>query len=234
MQPGRVTGPGSGVHKYDILTAVAIAGLHGSTTQQVSALRLISLITARYNWQRNELSIGQAEMARLWGVNERTAKREVKRLLAMGLLDVKRAGVRGRVASYRLDLDVLETLSRPVWGAVGPDFAERVGQTLAKPATADRKVLKVDFTQSVRPPEPVGGDDPRWQTVMRELADEQPEAFANWYHRLTLGTLADGIVEIRAPNGFVLDYVATHLAGPVTAAVERTFGTCRVNLVKCG
>ena len=101
MQPGRVTGPGSGVHKYDILTAVAIAGLHGSTTQQVSALRLISLITARYNWQRNELSIGQAEMARLWGVNERTAKREVKRLLAMGLLDVKRAGVRGRVASYR-------------------------------------------------------------------------------------------------------------------------------------
>ena len=43
-------------------------------------LRLIALITARYNWQRDELSVGQSEMARIWGVHDRTVKREVRRL----------------------------------------------------------------------------------------------------------------------------------------------------------
>ncbi|PWR04251.1 hypothetical protein DKT77_02395 [Meridianimarinicoccus roseus] len=234
MQPGRVTGPGSGVHKYDILTAVAIAGLHGSTTQQVSALRLISLITARYNWQRNELSIGQEEMARIWGVNTRTAKREVKRLVSMGLLDVKRAGVRGRVACYRLNLEALETLSRPVWSAVGPDFEERAGRLLSRVGSAEGTVLKVDFSPTQRETKEIPADtgcDSRWQDVMTRLSAENPDAYANWYKRLTLGRVTDGTVEVTAPNAFVSNYIATHLADPMAAAVRDAFGPCRVSLV---
>jgi len=234
MQPVRVTGPGSGVHKYDILTALAVAGLHGSTAQQVSALRLIALITARYNWQRNELSIGQAEMARIWGVDPRTAKREVKRLLASGLLEVVRAGVRGRVASYRLNLAVLEDRSRPVWDCVGPDFAERAGRLLAQRAAYDgsANVLRVDFAGS-RGAEAAGqGADPRWQAVLERLAADAPEDFANWYRRLHLAGCAGGAVRVGAPNAFVSSYVATHLAAPLEAAVAAAFGAgARVALV---
>lgn len=229
MQPVRMTGPGAGVHKYDILTALAIAGLHGGTVQQVSALRLIALITARYNWQRNELSIGQAEMARIWGVDPRTAKREVKRLVASGLLEVVAPGVRGRVARYRLNLAVLEERSRPVWDCVGPDFADRAGRLLAQRAGRDAagNVLRVDFA-GPRPAAPVpdaeGGADPRWQAVLDRLAVESPEDFANWYQRLSLAGCEGEAVCLRAPNAFVSSYVATHLAAPLEAAVAHVFG----------
>jgi hypothetical protein len=230
MQPSRMTGPGSGVHKYDILTAVAIGGLHGTPTHQVSSLRLIALITARYNWARNELSIGQVEMARLWGVTERTAKREVKRLTGMGLLEVRRAGVRGRVASYRLNLSALETLSRPVWGCVGADFEQRAEGLMAQPS-APGTVVKVDFSGPPRPPETTGGD-PRWDAVLRYLAQDQPDAFANWYRRLSLAGAGEGGIEITAPNAFVLSYVTTHLTGPLRAAVGAAFGTDRPMLLR--
>jgi len=49
-------------------------------------LRLISVVTARYNWRNDELSIGQRDMARLWAVNERTVKREMKRLTEANIL----------------------------------------------------------------------------------------------------------------------------------------------------
>lgn len=237
MQPGRVTGPGAGVRKYDILTAVAIAGLHGTTTQQVSALRLLALITARYNWQRNELSIGQEDMARLWGVNTRTAKREVKRLIAAGLLEVRRAGVRGRVASYRLNLAVVENLSRPVWGAVGRDFEERAAHVLSQTTmrAGNGNVLKVDFPGPTSGSEPEGqGGDSRWQAVMNRLAEDQPEAFANWYRRLSLGHVERDGVQVCAPNAFVSSYVATHLVAALADAVEDAFGTRRVDLTARG
>lgn len=242
MHPRHMTGPGSGVLKYDILTALAIAGLHGTTLQQVSMLRLIVLMTARYNWQRNELSIGQAEMAQIWGVDPRTAKREVKRLIASGLLEVVRPGVRGRVASYRLNLAVLEQRSRPVWDRVGSDFAERAGRLLGPQADiAAGNVLRVDFAaprgaggQDVPKDMGASGTDPRWQAVLDRLAQAQPDAFANWFRRLALegtdgtdgtgGGNGGGTVRLRAPNAFVSRYVETHLVAPLQAAVADAFG----------
>lgn len=236
MHSMRMTGPGSGAHKYDILTALAISGLHGSTAQHVSVLRLIALITARYNWSRNELSIGQAEMARIWGVDPRTAKREVKRLVASGLLEMVRAGVRGRVALYRLNLDAVELMSRPVWDCVGPDFAERAGRLLARPVTADGSgnVLRVDFAGArADTADPPDAADPRWQAVLDRLAAENPEDFANWYRRLTLSGQDAGALRVCAPNAFVSSYVMTHLARPLESAVAHVFGTAvRVVVVK--
>jgi len=234
MQPKHMAGPGSGVLKYDILTALAIAGLHGTTVQQVSMLRLIALITARYNWNRNELSIGQADMAQIWGVDPRTAKREVKRLVGSGLLEVVRPGVRGRVASYRLNMAVLEQRSRPMWDRVGSDFAERAGRLLtAQPDVTAGNVLRVDFVASrgnasqngAQDPGPADGTvDPRWQAALDRLAHAQPDAFANWFRRLSLDGTDGGTVRLRAPNAFVSRYVETHLAGPLEAAVVDAFG----------
>ncbi len=69
-----MTGPCAGVVKYDILTAL---GLHGVPSAQASMLRLITAIMARCNWRSEEMTVGQRDLARLWGVAERTAKREV-------------------------------------------------------------------------------------------------------------------------------------------------------------
>jgi hypothetical protein len=83
----------TGALKYDLLTALNIMGLHGTPTEQTSLTRLMVLITARYNWRVEEVSIGHIEMARLWAVNDRTVKREMKRLLQMGVLICIRPGV---------------------------------------------------------------------------------------------------------------------------------------------
>jgi len=85
MDSRRVTGAGAGAVKYDILTALTVTGLNGTGGEAVSMARLIAVITARYNWRLDELSMGQREMAMLWGVGDRTVKREVKRWLEEGL-----------------------------------------------------------------------------------------------------------------------------------------------------
>lgn len=228
MHPSRLVGPGAGVAKYDVLTALSVAALHGTPVQQVSVLRLIALITARYNWQKDELSIGQAEMARIWGVHERTAKREIRRLLEAGLMLCLRPGVRGRVAGYRLDRGGIERFSRPVWDVLGPDFASRAGQVMA--AAGGVNVVRLDFGRPAEPPPPTtvaAGRCGSWEAVLDRLGAAHPEATANWYRRLRLLGHREGVLEVAAPNPFVRDYVLTHLAGPLLTAAAAELGTVR-------
>lgn len=228
MRATHLTGPGAAATKYDILTALSVAALHGTAVQQTSVLRLIALVTARYNWTRNEMSIGQRDMARIWGVEERTAKREVKRLTGAGLIACVRPGVRGRVAAYRLDLAGIEAFSQDVWDHVGPDFAERIGTSLGSARTGrgedtPAKVVAVDFGMRGRsvPPE---ATDP-WGRVMADLARSNPETYSNWFSRLRLAGQEGGTFRITAPNGFLRDYVATHLQDPLGKAIAAEFGT---------
>ena len=128
MLAKRLVGPGAGVRKYDLLTALAVSGLAGSPGFAMSMTRLIALVTARYDWRLDEVSIGQAELARMWSVDVRTVKREVQRLAAHGLLTIKRAGCRGRVATYQLGHSRIEELTRDAWPLVGPDFEARMAE----------------------------------------------------------------------------------------------------------
>ena len=113
----KLTGPQAGSLKYDLLTALGVAGLHGSPTVQTSLMRLSAMVTARYNWRLDEISIGQAELARLWAVNERTVKREMKRLTQDGWIICLRPGVRGRVGAYRLNYSRIYENTQPYWTA---------------------------------------------------------------------------------------------------------------------
>ena len=98
MLQKKLAGPGASVRKYDLITALGAHALSLGKHDQRLVLRFITLITARYNWARDELSIGQREIARLWSCNERTVKRDVAKLRALGWLVVKRQGARGRAA----------------------------------------------------------------------------------------------------------------------------------------
>jgi len=223
MEPQRLTGPEAGVLKYDLLTALSVAGLYGSPTLQTSLMRLIALITARYNWRADEFCVGQRDMARMWSVNERTVKREIKRLTEAGLLICKRNGVRGRVGAYGLNYRQIAYLSEPCWALVGPDFdqrmRERYGQT-------DVKVVQLNAY--VRDSEVDGNETEvpgTWQRAMSTLAAENPHLFDAWFARLTFFDLERGVLRLKAPSKFIQRYLETHHMRVLVSAVEKELGT---------
>ena len=80
MQIARPVGRQAASRKYDLLTALGVHACHGDKHLQRLVLRFMTLIVARYNWQHDDLSVGQREIAALWAVDERTVKREMAKL----------------------------------------------------------------------------------------------------------------------------------------------------------
>ncbi len=216
MDNKRLNGRGAAVLKYDVLTALSVYGLNGSAADQISMARLSVLLTARYNWRTDELTMGQAEMSRLWGIGERTVKREVKRWLSSGLLICNQAGVRGRVARYRLNIPRLCEITAPVWAKVGPDFVERM--TALKPNEA--QVIRLDTvakTVSNR------GENAGWDAVCLQLSDRFPAQFSAWIAPLH-PTFAGNVLTLDAKSLFAAEYASTHFGRDIAEAVAAEWG----------
>ncbi len=213
MRHMRLTGAGAGAEKYDLLTALAVAGLASGTSLQVSMLRLIALVTARYNWILDEVSIGQREMAALWSVDERTAKRETRRLTEGGFLEVKRRGVRGRVATYRLCIERIYALAPETWSRVGPDFHGRMAGRVLPSSAAPNKVTQL-------PADP-------WGAVLHRLREGNEPRFAAWFARMRLVRDTGDSLVIEVPSSFVQSYIATHLMTDLQRAVDGSFVPAR-------
>lgn len=220
MELKRLTGSKAGSLKYDLLTALNVAGLHGTAGFQTSMSRLTALITARYNWKRDELTVGQRDMARLWGVNERTVKREIKKLTATSILICKRSGVRGRVGAYRLNYTEIYRQTRAVWHHVGPDFEERMDAT-APTSTSD--VVKVDFSRSAEP-HVLNIASPAWRHVLQRLRSSSGSLYSNWFSQLQLRSFDGTDLRLSAPNRFIARYVESHLLRELSVAAEEEFG----------
>lgn len=219
MDAQRMTGPGAGVVKYDLVTSLSVAGLNGPPVLQTSMMRLISLITARYNWTQDELCVGQREMARMWSVNERTVKREVKRLTEAGLLICKRAGVKGRVATYRLNIQRIVEMSEPCWALVGPDFEARMQ---ARHGSTSIKVVALkDYATS---PVKTSDADTPWERTLQRLSETDPSVFQSWFAKVGFCSFDAGTLQLTVPTRFSERYIATHLMGPLTGAAEQEFG----------
>lgn len=216
MRPKHLSGPGAGAEKYDLLTALSVAGLSGSGVEQTSMLRLIAVVTARYNWAEDDLTMGHREMAALWSVDERTAKRETKRLIEAGFLAIKRRGARGRVSSYRLCIDRIYALSEPVWTQVGPDFQVRMSGR----RTEEPKVVKVDFTRT-------RSSDPQWEQVAAHLTAANPARFAAWYAKLRPLGVEGGLLTLEASSSFALQYIQTHLMAELQSAIFQAYPSVR-------
>lgn len=223
MEPKRLTGPGAGSMKYDVLTALSVSGLHGSPAQQISMTRLCSLITARYNWKLDHFCVGQPEMARMWHVTERTVKREIKRWVDDRLLICVRKGVRGRVGAYRLNILRVFEISRGVWTAVGSDYAERMEELDPQKASS---VVKVDFVKAVQDVAPVD-DGTSWFAVSERLKTLYPEKHRNWFAPLRFVSDDGGRYTLAARSGFVVRYLETHFSAVMTEAVQAEVGLGR-------
>jgi DNA-binding MarR family transcriptional regulator len=200
--------------KYDILSALTIHALSGDKHRQRHVLRFLALITTRYNWQSNELSIGRAEMARLWAVDERTVKRETAKLREMGWIRVKKPGARGRVTLYEFDLKQILLDTRDAWPVIGPDFEARMqdGKSTTQPDNV------VPFQ---RPDVPVPDATDLWGRVLGALHGRDPELYSTWFRHLSEVDRAGGIVTLNAPSRFLADYIATHLSARILATYSR-------------
>ncbi|WP_170789885.1 DnaA N-terminal domain-containing protein [Ruegeria lacuscaerulensis] len=213
MQVAKPVGLNAPAIKYDILSAMTVHALSGDKHRQRSILRIIALITTRYNWRANELSIGREEIARLWSVNERTVKREMSKLRSMGWIAVKRPAARGRVAVYELDLKQVMIDTSEVWPTIGADFVARMSDS-PEPGTN-----VVPF--KVKPPAPEESDGDIWTQVQAILHGRDPELWASWFRHLIEAERAGGAVTLVAPSRFEADYIHRNWSERLLAAYSR-------------
>jgi len=216
MYPVRLTGAGASGLKYDVITALSVAGLSGSSTLQVSMMRLIALITARYNWRLDEFCVGQRDMAKMWSVNERTVKREIKRLTQSDVIRCIRPGVRGRVGAYRLNYHQIAAMSEHVWREVGPDFDQRMRERYGQPSA---KVVQL----STATPTVNDTSDP-WMRSLRHIETKDQNVYQAWFSKVTFVAYENGILTLKAPGSFISRYIETHLLGTLIEAAEPEFG----------
>jgi len=213
MLVAKTTGRNASVAKYDILTALGSYALARNKHDQRLVLRLMTLITARYNWARNELAVGQREIARLWSVDERTVKRDMAKLRALGWLVVTRQGARGHVTEYRIDKEQLLAATQENWANVGPDFDMRM-QGL--PET--KRVVAMPSRGNI--PAPDTSDGLEWSLAQSVLHTEDPNTYGSWLRALTRVGRAGGRLILKAPTRFHGVYVQTHLLGRVIKACQ--------------
>lgn len=208
MAVARLTGQGASSRKYDILTAIGAAGLADKGGLQRLALRLIVLVTARYDWRADRLLTGQREIAALWSVDERTVKREMALLRNMGWLVLRRPAARGRVAEYGLGLERILADTAPHWPAVGSDLQDRL--SVDPPTAQPPNVI------AFRAPD---GQDP-WDRVLRKMAEDAPVLYSTWLRQLRLREHTPDSLRLEAPSRFHALYVNTHLSLRLLAACE--------------
>lgn len=211
MRHLRPIGRGAPALKYDLLTAMGAFALSADPSEQKRILRLMTLITARYNWISDSLSVGQREIAQLWSCTERTVKRDMAVLRNRGWLVLRRQGARGRVSEYGIDLDRILTDTQGTWDAVGPDFAVRLGV----PAASTTNVVSLPVTGPA--PIPDKGDSTEWGVAQHLLREQDAGLYAAWVHALKREGRAGGRLVLRAPSRFHASYVLTHLAGRLLA-----------------
>jgi len=210
-------GRDAAARKYDLLTALGAYALAQDKHGQRRVLRLITLITARYNWARDELAVGQREIAQLWSVDERTVKREMALLRSRSWLIVKRQGARGRVTQYGLGLAQILRDTQDHWACVGPDFVLRLSD-----APASNVVPLAPQRAAVDPPDVTSGTE--WSLAQALLHSEDGASYAAWLTALARVERAGERLTLRAPSRFHAAYVQTHLAARILAAVQEVDG----------
>lgn len=226
MHIARPVGRQAASRKYDLLTALGVHACHGDKHLQRLVLRFITLIVARYNWQNDEIAVGQREIAALWGVDERTVKRDLAKLRAMGWLVQHRAAVRGRVATHGIDLVAILAATRGQWDAVGPDFAERMrGPQAAAHAPPPAPTNVVTFPAAT--PVPPDATEGLWARAQLRLMAEDPALYSAWFRPLTEVMASAGTVELAAPSRFHASFVTTHHLARILGALRREDGTVR-------
>ena len=199
----RATGRNAASVKYDILSALGAHGCAGDKHLQRLALRLITLIVARYNWITDELAVGQRDIAVLWSVDERSVKREMGRMKGLGWLVLKRPAARGRVAVHGLDLAAILAQTAADWPRIGSDFVAR----MSRPEGGEG--VEAPASNVITFPAPAG-EGGLWSGLQARLYREDPNLYGAWFAALRAEPPADGMLTLIAPSRFHADYLTAN------------------------
>jgi len=210
----KISGPGASAVKYDILTALLVTVAQENTAIGRLASRLALVITARFNWRNGHFIVGQRELARMWGVTERTTKREMALMRNLGWIRVDRPAARGRVAQYRIDFPMVLKSTAPYWASVGPDFAARMSGSPDQVETESNIVPLVREKDSI--PAEDGSD---WPDVATLLQEQDAGLYGSWFANLTLLESENGCWVFLAPTRFAARYIDTHLKPRLLIAI---------------
>lgn len=210
----QVTGPSASAVKYDILTALLVTAAQGDAVEARLALRLSLLITARFNWRNGCFAVGQKEMARMWGVTERTAKREMAHLRGLGWISVLVPAARGRVAQHRINLATVLNATMPHWDAVGPDFVARMTNSPEpdEPSKSNIVPLRRDMTLP-------DNDGTGWAEAAKRLQAQNAPIYGAWFAPLKPLDFESGTFTLLAPSRFHANYVRTHFLTRLLASL---------------
>lgn len=228
MQTRKAVGRDAATRKYDLLTVLGAYALSQDKRLQRQTLRLICLITARYNWQSDLLSVGQTEIARLWSVDLRTVKREMAGLRDRGWLVEKRSAARGRVAVHGLDITQILRDTRDIWERVGRDLVERLDPPVLQSPPAPMMPQNGVVIPFPSAPLPVAST--LWGQIAARLAADDPAIYRAWFSPLEVLSETPELT-LRAPTGFHASYLRTHLAGRLEGAIKAIAPDVRVRLV---
>lgn len=226
---GKITGPGASAIKYDILTALLAMAAQGEPVEARLALRLTLLVTARYNWRAGTFAVGQREMAQMWGVTERTAKREVAAMRGLGWIVVANPAARGRVAQYRIVLETVLRQTMPFWGGIGSDFVARMTKAPEPEGQGATNVIPLRRDDS---PLPVD-DGTCWSAVAARLQSQDPAVYGAWFAGLTAIDIESGVLTLAAPTRFIADYVRSHYQARLLATVATEDRSIREVSILC-
>jgi hypothetical protein len=203
----KISGPGSASLKYDFLTALLVLSTQTDGTPARLAVRLSLVVTARFNWRLANFAVGQRELARMWGVSERTAKREIAQMRSLGWISVDKPAARGRVAQHRINFETVLRETMPYWDAVGPDFTARMTQQGTEASIREESnVVPIHASLETKPPK----DGSIWADIAERLFQQDTALFAAWFAKLVEVDVEAGMLTLAAPNRFVADYVRTH------------------------
>ena len=217
MQEARAVGRNAPALKYDILTALLVLCAQDAGAEGRLAQRLALIITARFNWGRGSFITGTREIARMWGVTERTAKRELAQMRSRGWISVRRGPARGRVTEHAIHLSVVLDATRAHWVAIGPDFVARMAQGAEETALAKDNI--VPFTRAAGQGPPVA-DGSLWAAASKLIWQADPVLHGAWFANVVEAGREGATVDLLAPSRFVAQYIDTHFAGRLLAALS--------------
>jgi hypothetical protein len=228
--------------KYDVLSALAVAALSQKDRTRIDYFRLIALITSRYDWLRGEVSIGHSQLAELWSIDVRSVKRQIACYADAGLMKKSRAGVRGRVTVYEIDILKLIETTRPMFAKIGPDLEERLDQfygAAVQSETAQDSAETKTLGEINR--DPVGATSSNSALLRPANVDREdghilsalrcalsPSVFERWFKDVTIHKVSSGAIEFLFPTKFTADYVERTFEKQLTMVVIECFGSqCR-------
>lgn len=148
----------------------------------------------------------------MWSVDERTVKREMAKLRAMGWLVLRRQGARGRVSVYGIDAERILMDTEPAWSKVGQDFVVRLSGPQAVPVPST--------VVSLRPAAAPVQDGSIWPAVLARLHAQDQSLYTNWFSQLAFDRIDGGTVYLLAANRFQARFVSGNYSAVLMASLR--------------